>query len=310
MQKQGPLLLVLAVIVTVVLVVAYLLRCSDGETRQAREAKFAEPAEHQAKTTPRQVVATSDDTTTMQKISEAVVPKPVESESADETAGAAIPQDTPMSAVARMVLQQVTDVSRPLEERQKILEQLGKKGDAASFEILKAIGDARVYLNYVAVESLSDFAKSPLRNEAAAYAREHLTHEDSQIASAAARAWARLAGDNAVAALGEALKANHERPDGHQIMVCTAIVQALKNSGLRDAVGVLVSELQRVDEINWDPEYGSEIIAGLKAIRTPEGISGAETYAAQLEKRIPDDPMVRDYLTKKATEARAIAGEE
>jgi hypothetical protein len=202
----------------------------------------------------------------------------------------------------------IQDTHRPLEERQKDLTEISRRQDASALAILKAAGDARVYLNHAAVEAIGNFAKSPEKPAAGAYLQGKLSDPDSQIASAAIRAYARLMGEASVPELAAALKNNRERPDGHQEIVCTAAVKALQDTGSAAAVPVLIAELARSDEKGWSLEYGSRVLDALRPTATPEGRTGAAGYAARLSARIPEDKLAKAYFEEKISEAQKVAG--
>lgn len=207
------------------------------------------------------------------------------------------------------VLAGVRDVSRPVEERKKVLFDISRRKDAKALSILKAVGDARVYLNFVAVEAIGNFAKSSEKPIAAAYLKSKLSDYDAQIACAAIRAYAQLTGVDAIPELASVLPKNRVRADGYQETVCTAAVKALQNICATTAVPALLAELERSEDKGWSMEYGSCVLAALQPIRTLEGCAGAAAYADRLSARIPEDKLAKAYYEKKIIEARKIAGQ-
>jgi hypothetical protein len=208
------------------------------------------------------------------------------------------------AAIAR-----VKDTAIPVEEREKELTEIGRRKDAEALDVLRAIGDERVYLNYAAVEAVGHFSGTPLQTAAGAYLKGKLANPDSQVLCAAIRAYARLLGEEAVPGLAEVLKNNRERPDGHEEIVCTAAVNALRDVCSPAAVPALLVELERSEEKAWSLEYGSQLLEALQKIGTPNGKAGAAAYAQRLSARIPDDPLAKAYFEKKIAEAQEIAKE-
>lgn len=200
------------------------------------------------------------------------------------------------------------DTSRPIEERESALIELSLRKDAAALNALKAVGDARVYLNFVAVEAIGNFRRSSEQSSAAAYLQSKLKDSDAQVAGAAIRAYAQLSSEASVSELADSLQANRVRPDGHQETVCTAAVLALRDIASPAAVPALLSELQRVDEKGWSLEYGSRVLEALKPIATPDGRSAAAAYASRLAARIPADKLARAYYEEKIAEAQKVSG--
>jgi hypothetical protein len=195
----------------------------------------------------------------------------------------------PSKSEVETVLARIRDTTRPLEERKKELVELGRRKDAGALNILKAVGEARVYLNWAAVEAIGSFAKSPEKPAAAAYLQGKLSNQDSQLACAAIRGYATLMGEVCIPELADVLRNNRERPDGHQEIVCAAAVKALMETGSTAAVPALLGELARSEEKGWSLEYGSNVLAALLAIGTAGGRAGAAAYAQRLSARIPED---------------------
>jgi hypothetical protein len=216
---------------------------------------------------------------------------------------AAVPADSGRSEV-EVVLARVQDTRLPVEERQKELIEISHRKDAAALRILKAVGDARVYLNHAAVEAVGNFEESPEKPAACAYLQSKLSDSDSQLACAAIRGYIRLTGNAAVPELAAVLRNNRARPDGHQEIVCSAAVKALQETGSPLVVPVLATELARSEERGWSLEYGSRIVQALRQIRTPEGDAAVLAYASRLEARRPADPLAGKYFDEKIAEAR------
>jgi hypothetical protein len=220
---------------------------------------------------------------------------------------AAVPAD-PGRAEAEAALARVRDTGLPLEERQKELIEISRRKDAAALGILRAVGDARVYLNHAAVEAVGNLEESPEKPAACAYLQSKLSDADSQIACAAIRGYTRLMGDAAVQELAAVLRNNRARPDGHQELVCTAAVKALQDICSPAAVPALIAELARSGERGWSLEYGSTIVSALRRIQAPEGGAAVLAYADRLQARRPADPLAGRYYDEKIAEARGGAG--
>jgi HEAT repeat protein len=203
----------------------------------------------------------------------------------------------PVSAeVVRSRVAELKDASRPLAEREEAVAGLGRQGDAGSVAVLMALGNERAYLNRAAVEALGAVRGAALRPGVEEYLSAKLVNDDSQLACAAARSLARLKGAAAVPELAAALVSNRQRADGHQEIVCSAIVKALEEICSPAAVPALSTELARSEEQGWSLEYGSRIVLALRQIRAPEGGAAASAYAVRLEARKPADPLARKYF--------------
>jgi hypothetical protein len=91
-------------------------------------------------------------------------------------------------------------------------------------------------------------------------------------------------------------------------MVCTAAVEALRDLASPRAVPLLREELRRAEGRGWDLEYGSAVIAALRAVDNDKSRAAAGGYADLLTARMPKDPAARHYYTSKIAEAREAAG--
>jgi hypothetical protein len=158
------------------------------------------------------------------------------------------------------------------------------------------------------VEALGAFGGSPEKPAVERYLKGKLDSDDSQIACAAIRGYATLMGTAAVPELSAMLGRNHERPDGHQEIVCSAIVKALQETGSTEATPALIGELRRSEEKGWSLEYGSRLVEALRFLKTPDGGKAMIAYADRLEARKPSDPLAKQYFEDKIAEARRAAG--
>ncbi len=189
----------------------------------------------------------------------------------------------------------------PLDDRIKAIRALGIANDEQAKTTLMALGNAPIYLNRYAVEAIGARQGADVKQ----YLEGKLNDPEAVIVCAAAGALVRSAGKDALADLAAALAQNRRRDDGHQQMVCTAIVHALREIADADAAPVLLAELARNGERGWSLEYGSEIVAALRRVATPEVRAAALQYADALEQRVPDDPLAGPYVKGKIAEARA-----
>ena len=212
------------------------------------------------------------------------------------------PDDEPAIIVAA-----ARDTQRPLEERQRMITEISQRKDAEALDVLKQVAEARVYLNFAAVEAMGNFRESPQHPAAAAYVRSRMSDPDSKIACAATRAFARLEGADAIPELGMTIEENRERPDGHDEIVCTTTLEALRDICSPSSAPILIEELERSDERGWNLEYGSTVLSALRVAQTEEGRKAAAAYAERLSDRIPEDKMARAYFEKKIAEAQNIA---
>jgi len=212
------------------------------------------------------------------------------------------PDDEPTIIVAA-----ARDTQRPLEERQRMITEISQRKDAEALDVLKQVAEARVYLNFAAVEAMGNFRESPQHPAAAAYVRSRMSDPDSKIACAATRAFARLEGADAIPELGMTIEENRERPDGHDEIVCTTTLEALRDICSPSSAPILIEELERSEERGWNLEYGSTVLSALRVAQTEEGRKAAAAYAERLSDRIPEDKMARAYFEKKIAEAQNIA---
>lgn len=219
------------------------------------------------------------------------------------------PEGVRRSGDIRAALARFADAKIPLDERRKEIAELARKADARSLELLMALGDELTYLNRTAVEELgsAQAASAEQKAKVAAYLEAKLAADDALLICAAVRALGRLEGEAAVPELLAVIQANHERPDGHQEMVCSAAVEMLRDIGSLQGVAGLIAELARSGEKGWSLEYGSKLLAALLRADTPEGRAAALAYAARLAAQLPKDAMARKYYEAKISEARAAA---
>lgn len=213
------------------------------------------------------------------------------------------------STEVRKAVARFKDSGVPLKERRAEIEALARKGDARSVAVLMALGDEKAYLNRFAVEALGGVRPSSpaQRSRVADYLRAKLAEGDALVLCAAIRGLARLLGEAAVPELTAVIKKNRVRADGHEDMVCTSAVRALKDLASARAAPALVAELGRSEEKGWSLEYGSELLAALGRIGTPGARAAAAAYADRLAARVPHDPLARQHVEAKVKEARAAA---
>ena len=203
-------------------------------------------------------------------------------------------------------VQRFRNTKIPIKQRINDINRLGRIGDKRSTQILMALGDAEIYVNRYAVEALGQARGLDVRH----YLETKLTDPDALILCAAVRSLGKVAGEKAIPELANVLKQNHERADGHDEMVCTAVVKTFEHIGSVRAVPVLSKELARSEKKGWSMEYGSAIIAALKNGDSPDGRKAMADYAARLSARIPDDPMARKYFETKIAETKAASSGE
>lgn len=194
-----------------------------------------------------------------------------------------------------------TDASIPVEKRLAEVEQLGKDGSANAVQTLMKLGDTYTYLNHKAVEALGNI-QTP---EVAKYLAGKTTDKDPRIVSCAVLSLARVQGAEAVPAIADVVAANRHRPDGFQDTVCGACVKAMGEIGSPRAVPALAEEFEKTVGKTLQHEYGSQVVAALKAIRDPGGVPALEGYAARLRKEkdaMGDNPMGQRYLESRIKE--------
>jgi len=208
----------------------------------------------------------------------------------------AVAERTVDPAVARLV-----DASIPLETRSSEVEQLGKRGDANAVRTLMQLGDTEDYLNYKAVEVLGS-VKTP---EVARYLEGKLGAADPKIAAYAMQSLAQIEGAEAIPAIAAAIAANRQRPDGFQDTVCAAGVKALGEIGSAKAIPALAEEFEKAVGKTLLHEYGSQVVAAIKAIGDASGAPVLKDYLVRLEKEhaaMADNPMGQRYLEGKIKE--------
>ncbi|MFC1479470.1 HEAT repeat domain-containing protein [Planctomycetota bacterium] len=202
------------------------------------------------------------------------------------------------------------NTSVPLKNRQVRLKELALKGDARSSDILKAVGDAELYVNRYAVEELGNIKTAGLHAGINQYLTTKLSSNDALLVCASVKAIGNLMGEEAVLQLADTIRNNRSRADGHEDMVCTAAVEALSKIGSEKGTAILAEELKRSNEKGWDLEYGSKVVTALANIGTPTAFREIAVYADRLAKQIPDDPMASAYYRKKIEEARKAAAQQ
>ena len=194
-----------------------------------------------------------------------------------------------------------------LEIRQAELEKLEAAGDPASIEVLIAVASDAQYLNRYAVESLGRTAKGASNPGIDLFLKSCLLDADARIAAAASVAFAQRQGAASVPALADAMTKNSRREDGYSSMVCLSIVQALGQTGSRDATACLVAELSKPGTGQWTLDYGSEVLQALKTINDPAAKPGVDAYAVRLKRERPNDLMAGQYYEEKIAEAERVS---
>ena len=205
------------------------------------------------------------------------------------------------------VISVLGDTSKPLEERERFVADLAKRGDADAVSALKATANAEIYLNWAAVKALGEIRNPSSAAMAADFLREKLSDSDSRVACEAIRSYGRLMGEKAVDGIGPAIAMNRGRPDGHEELVATAAVQTLNEIGSKKAEAILVEELDRGAGKGWSLEYGSRLVTALEAVGGEQGHRAVLTYASKLSDGMPDDPLAREYYETKIAKAREAA---
>lgn len=213
----------------------------------------------------------------------------------------------PASPIALAFVEKMKDTKVAVENRQAEITRIAATKTPEAFESLTAVANARIYLNWAAVESLGSFRGTQSELAAKQYLYPRINDEDSQIACAAIRGYATLAGTEAIPALAQALQTNRTRPDGHQEIVCSAIVKAMQETGSTDTVPALRAELERSNEKGWSLEYGSKLVAALRFNVNDEARAAMTAYADRLQATIPEDKLAKKYYEDKIAEARAAA---
>jgi HEAT repeat protein len=224
-------------------------------------------------------------------------PEPRSSEPARDAHRAALGSDAAVEVAF------FADAAVPLEQRQVRIDELAS-GDDADAQTLMELGEARVYLSTAAVRALGHHPAE----QVVAYLEDKLDHPDPEMVRAAADAYARAMGEEAVAVLVETLEANRERADGWDQEVCTDIVRILGELGTRAATDALIAELERSNELGWNLGYGSQVVRALDRIGAPDGRTALLAYAHDLGRRQPSDPLAARYFEDKIAEARRAAG--
>jgi len=187
------------------------------------------------------------------------------------------------------------------------LEDLAARADAASIEILKALGSEHTYLNSAAVEMLG---KVKGHADLADYLRGKLTDPDPRVLSAAVQSMAQQQGVAAVGEIEKVIQDNRQRPDGFQDMVCAASVRALADTKSTAAIPVLDAELRETVGPILNHDYGSQVVAALLAIGDSKAQPVLLAYADRLSEmltRSDANPMGRAYIEAKIKEAREAA---
>ncbi len=167
--------------------------------------------------------------------------------------------------------------------------------------LLMALGKRRTFVRSAAVEALAGIH----RPEVAIYLRNALFDPDSRMVCSALRALARQGHAETIPDIAQAMERNRSRPDGHEMLVLTAAVDALAEIGSDKAVSLLTSELARATEKGWSLEYGSHVVDALRHLAPAQ--TALNAYADQLTAKMPGDGAPRDYFQKKINEARAAA---
>jgi hypothetical protein len=196
-----------------------------------------------------------------------------------------------------------------LEEREKALSALKARGGDDAAAALMQLGNQNIYLKEQAVEAigdLKDVRNLSSKDKLAGYLKSKLKSPDASMIAAASRSLAKVQGEDAVGDLVVVLHQNHRRADGHEIMVQSAVVEALGSLNTPQAVPPLAEELARVDEPGWDLEYGSLVVQSLRMLSGEAAHAAAYNYAAHLAARETKDPLEKEYLRQKIAEARSV----
>jgi HEAT repeat protein len=184
------------------------------------------------------------------------------------------------------------------------IDQLGQRGDAAAVQILMTLGDTYTYLNFQAIEALGR-VKTP---EVARYLAGKTGDKDPKIVAAAMQSLAQVQGAAGIPVIAATLAANRQRPDGFQDTVCAAGVKALGEIGSPQAIPALAEEFEQTVGKTLQHEYGSQVIAAIKAIGDSAGVPALEAYALRLQTQrdaMSKNPMGQHYLDGKLAEVRA-----
>jgi hypothetical protein len=220
------------------------------------------------------------------------------------TAPPGSPHVSPETAVAHAKQTKI-----PLQQRRDEIAALKNQADDESADALMMIGDGNAYLQEEAIQALgdlSDNATPQTKQKAAVYLKKKLTSADAGIVAAASRSVIKLEGESTFEDLGKVLRENRRRPDGHELMIQAAVVEALGASGSHQAVPLLAAELAQVDEPGWELEYGSMVIQALRQIGGAEARAAALEYANKLAARSSKDALEQEYLVQKISEARSV----
>lgn len=188
------------------------------------------------------------------------------------------------------------------DEREAHIAELGKKGGTDASRKLMALGDEDTYLNFAAVRSLGAI-NSP---EVTAYLETKLRDGDPRVVAEAVGSLAKIEGVEAIPWIAEVLIRNRRRDDGHQDIVCTACIEALKKIRAPSALRVLASELELTVGISLHHEYGSKVVEAIAEIGDPSGVSILRSYAERLQSlkvSQTGNPKGEQYFQSKIDEA-------
>ncbi len=123
---------------------------------------------------------------------------------------------------------------------------------------------------------------------------DRINGEDVRLKCHAIKIYGQINPEKAVPELESVIRSNWGRPDGYGELICEAAVEGLARAGTADARALLMSQLERVSEPDWLPDYGSVVVAALVKRRENQNKSGKiksfspETAFAQEEKKPAD----------------------
>jgi hypothetical protein len=203
------------------------------------------------------------------------------------------------------------EVPLPIEERVRQMEELARKGDVFSVEVLFALVNTpnSSGLNLAALSSLGLVQNPDTANRVVEFLKRRIKDETWENRAVALKGYVRLAGDKALPVLGDLLKEIRKEPLAEQTrQLRSAAVESLALLGTEGAAKLLVSELawvgEKPDERNL--EYGAQIIDSLTRLAPPDYLKDVSHYAAALEANIPENSYEKESFERKIKELKKI----
>lgn len=207
------------------------------------------------------------------------------------------------------------EVPLPIEERVRQMEDLARKGDVFSVEVLFALANSSNSsgLNLAALSSLGLVQNPETANRVNEFLKRKIKDEVLENRAIALRGYIKLGGEKVLPDVMALLIEMRKDPLGEETrQLRSAAIESLTSLGSDGASKILSSELawigEKPDERNL--EYGSLLVDSLCKLSPPNYVKDISQYLTSLEANIPQNSYEKESFEQKLKELKRVVALE